>query len=357
MLLRTSVSLAFLLAALTPVAQAQETLGSTPFGAAAKPQDPDRPHPSAADQMEQLQREIERLKQEIDFVKGRATATSALLREKFAGRQLLTRTIDAGQNTAVAPTAAPPTTTQKHARVFNSVESEALGADVIMTVDGSPVTQGEIDAMVTYLMALPAGGDKTVAQQRAMMEAIRIHTLLAAFPESAAEARSHAKAALEELHKGAEFGDVLGRYGSGPNMTQEGRVQITHMCPFGLQVERAAFSAKEGDITDPVLGLSGIVLLQVDHHLPGATVEGNTVDVRMIQIPYHLEPTAVDKQRARAGLGQVDVAIRSNSLMQYLPGILRTNSDAPKVQDQTAKEAEEKAAKAKAEKAGKGDGK
>jgi hypothetical protein len=333
MLLRSFLPLASVLALSVSPSWAQ-----VPTPAPAKPADPPAASPtpppatqSPADRLEELKRELARLQVEIQYVKERAASASQLLRSKFAERAFQVRAIDAGQSAAASVFNAnvAPITTPQRARPFSDVESKSLHADVIMTVDGSTVTQAELDQLIAYLGTMPSPGDRPAMQQRATLELIRIHALMAAFPDTAKEARNNIATAREELGKGQDFDEVLKRYGTGPNMAQGGKVQITRYCPYGLAVEAAAFSGKEGEITQPVTGLTGMVLLHLGKRMAQEgsqdTGPSETIDARMIQVPYNLDQAAVDKQRGRAALGQVEIAVRNDEIMAMLPAMYRAN--------------------------------
>lgn len=315
--------------------------GGTPAVPAAKPegakQDPDRPSKSPAERIEELRRTLQQLANEIAFVESRASSTTQLLSQKFAQRGLQVRAIDAGQTASVMPTlvsSGPAQNQPRAARLLEDKEKAAFGADVLMSIDGSPVKKADFDNLVQYLMQFPSAGDRQAIDQRAALELVRIHTLLAAFPETVVEAETNMKAAVDELQKGTEFTEVLNRYGAGPNMAQGGKVQITRFCPYGLQVEQAAMAAKEGTLTAAVRGLTGLVVMKVEKVNKGQTAQADSADVQMLMIPYHLDQTAVDKHRGRAALGQVDVAVSSPDVYPMLPGMLRpqakpTSEDAP----------------------------
>ncbi len=338
MLPRITLPLTLAVVALVPVARAQENAKpaeSKPAAepakpaADAKPQDPDRPHKSPAEQFQDLTRERENLEKEIAYAKERAANATKLLREKFAARNFQPQVIEAGTSSSVMPAVTTPVTQinqPRKARLMEEKERSTFGEAVMMAVDGNPITYAEVDAMVSYLSQVPSAGDSVQLHQRATMEAIRIHTLLAAFPETSAEAMKQIEMARNELAQGQKWGDVLGRYGAGPNMTQEGKVTITRFCPYGIDVERAAFSTAAGKVADPVHGLTGMVLLAVDE------VKADTVEARMLLVPYNMDQPEVDRNRGRAALGQIDLAMREAKDFGRLPVIMQP-ADGGKKQD------------------------
>lgn len=343
MLLRITLPLTLAVLAVGPVARAQENAKPAETKPAADPakanpdgktQDPDRAHKSAAEQLQDLTRERENLEKEIAYARERAANATKLLREKFGSRNFQPQVIDAGTSASVMPAVSTPVAQinqPRKARLMEEKERQAYGDGVMMAVDGNPITTAEVDAMVSYLSTVTAAGDSVAINQRATMEAIRIHTLLAAFPETSAEAMKHVEMARNELAQGQKWSDVLGRYGAGPNMTQDGKVQITRFCPYGIDVERAAFATPEGKISDPVHGLTGMVLLAVDKVLKGDG-QNDVVEARMLLVPYNMDQPEVDRNRGRAALGQIDLALREAKDFGRLPVIMQP-ADGGKKQD------------------------
>ena len=309
-----------------PAPQGTASQGTGPQGtgapAAEKPQDPDRPHPKAEDTLADLEREKARLTKEIAFVRERAAMTTALLREKFGTRQLQTRAIDAGLS-ATATMTPTAVTTVKRARLLTDQEKQALAADVLMTVDGHPVSQAAFDALMTYLKTFPSSGDEATRAQRAMHELIRIESMTAALAESTKLAEKEVAEAVQKLKGGQPFAEVAKVYSRGPGAQPEGKITVSRFCALGFSVEAAAFLGKEGEMPPPIRSLNGFVMLQIDKQLKGETPDADQVEVHVIQVPYHSDPNEVDQARQRANIGKVDIAVRDAKVYETLPAYLR----------------------------------
>jgi hypothetical protein len=63
--------------------------------------------------------------------------------------------------------------------------------------------------------------------------------------------------------------------------------------------------------------------MQVEKVVKGPTADGDVVDVRMIQIPYHTDQQELDKVRSLAVTGRVSVAVRSAEDLTRLPLFLQ----------------------------------
>jgi hypothetical protein len=322
-----------------------------------KPADPPPPAPpkSPAERLEELQRELQRLQNEIAYVQERVAKSSTLLGDKLRNRTLSTRAIDAGLGTAVNPLPAPAPV--QPARLLSDDERTQYGKDVMMVVDGRPVTEEQVKSLVDYLGTVPASGDVPMREQRALLELIRVHNIAAHFRESAIMAEEAIRGAETDLANGGAFEEVMNRYGGIPEGQSDGKVKIPRFCKYGLLVEQAAFSTKPGERSKPVRGLTGWVLVHVDSITKGPTSDGDIADVRMILLPYHSDPEQVDKARTLAVTGQVGVAVRTAEDMAKLPLFLQPKAkpdqgqgpkvpmqpvelpkdDAPKPADQTPK--------------------
>lgn len=316
-LLQASVIL-FALTATLP-AQLPGGLG----GLGGQPATPVAPPRSPAEKLEDLKREIERLKGEMQFVEQRAAQGVAPIKDRLQNRTFAPRSIDAGASTtASTPAPAAPAKPQP-ARRMTSEEQQKFQGDVMMIVQGKAVRTADFQRLVDYLGTVKDAGDLSSREQRVSLELIRLESVLGTFEDSVVEAREQIDAAKKELDAGKPWTEAQNRYGRGPNMAQEGRVQINRYSPFGLEVEMAAFTTEKGKIVGPVRGATGYCILAIDGITKSDTDAGDTVDARLIFMPYHGDPGEMDKIRAQAITGQVDLVVRDDAAMLKLPPSLR----------------------------------
>ena len=97
----------------------------------------------------------------------------------------------------------------------------------------------------------------------------------------------------------------------------------------GRILEKEAFATDVGKVTRVVPGLTGYVLFEVKEQNKGETRATDTTEGRIILIPYHPDPKTVDQVRARAALGQVDMALRDSDVVNMLPSMLRPQTLKP----------------------------
>src|SRR5690606_7707228 len=127
-----------------------------------KPQDPE------PDPVEQLKKELRKVEEELHFIR-EVNAEGGLLTRilpRLTDRNLEPRTIDLGITVEAAPapapqpvadagTDAPGGSGRRGARLLGDAEKERLPDDVVFTVSGLPVTQGEFDALYGYYTSFP----------------------------------------------------------------------------------------------------------------------------------------------------------------------------------------------------------
>lgn len=314
-------------------AQAPEAQGKPaadpPAPAAGEPaQDPDRPEPTPAERLAELQQQKQDLEREIEFVKTRVAQSKELLRQKLTDRDMDFRSIDAGKAGPSGPIAQP--VARREARLMTAKELDTFGADVLLTVDGRPVLQSDFSALRSYLDTLVAPDQPQDVQQRmaesrdqrAMLELMRIETTIANAQEAATEAELTIGEALAEIRGGADFAQVAKKFAQGP-LAEDAKVVITRNCPFGLLVEKAAFATEEGQTTPVVRGSSGYVVVKVEERKEGETPLASQVHGRMLMVPYHPDPAELDRIRASLVLGQVALALRDKAVIHFLPPQLR----------------------------------
>lgn len=280
------------------------------------------PPRSPAEKLEDLKREIERLKGEIQFVQQRAALGAAPIKDRLQNRVFAPRSIDAGQSSAAMPAPAIPVTPQP-ARRMTSDEQQKYQGDVMMVCQGRAIRTADFQALVDYLGTVKDAGDLTSREQRTALELIRLEAVLGSFEESSLEAKQQIDAAKKELDEGKAWTEVQNRYGRGPNMAQEGKIQVARYSPLGLEVEKAAFTTAKGKVVGPVRGATGYAILAIDGLTKTDTDAGDMVDARLIFVPYHGDPGDMDKVRAQAITGQVDLVVRDDAALQKLPPSLR----------------------------------
>jgi flagellar motility protein MotE (MotC chaperone) len=234
---------------------------------AAQAQDPDKPQNSPQAQLEELQRERERLQKEIGYARERAAKKQQLLKDKLSRSQPTYRAIDAGASVPPAPVM-PAVQPPRQARVGTAEEFANQPEGTAMVVNGRPVPQRAIDELVAYLGSVPGAGDAAMQMQRALFE-----------------------------------------------------VEVTRNSMFGPLLERAAFGGTAGKRTGPIRTGDGIAVLVLRELVKGERPELDRAVGTAIQVPYTQDPTALGKAQMAVNTGQIDLIVRDDALRQQLPAM------------------------------------
>lgn len=320
------VLFSLLLAAAAPAQDGVKPTGaaSAPAGQAATGQDPDKPGPKPVDVIGELQREKERLQKEIEFARERAKQAGPALAAKLGKRGQTFAAIDAGSNAPPPSVAAP---TMRKARVMTAEELSQHGQDVVATVNGLPVRQGQIDALLNYLKSSPVAGDDTQRAQRVWFDVIRTQAMVASFPENEAGARI--ADALGELEQNKPFAEVVKHFGTVQGAQPDGSVEITRNSFLGTQFEQLAFTLQPGSRSRPFYTAQGAAILHVDAVEKGASPELDKVKAKVIQVAWQTDPATLQRALTAATTGQVEVLVRDANVLKQLPPLYQPLAPQP----------------------------
>jgi hypothetical protein len=290
----------------------------TPLPAPA--QDPDKPKPTPAQEAEALTAERHRLEAEIAYVRERAKNAKVILAEKLGAKKPTWKAIDAG--VAVSPVQAMPMSTQpRAARVGNPDEFADHGNDVMLTVNGRPVTRGAYDQLMEHLAKTPNAGAEAQRSQRVLLELIQLEGIAAMFPDN--EAAERTGDLVGQLEAGKPIAELAKAVGTLPGAAEDGRIELTRNSMYGLRFEREAFATEPGRRARPFRTANGLVILQVDSMVKGATPEQDKLVLHAIQVPYTPDAQQLQKVQASVSMGQIDVVVRDDQVLAMLPEMFR----------------------------------
>lgn len=287
---------------------------------AAQAQDPDKPQNSPQAQLEELQRERERLQREIGYARERAAKKQQLLKDKLSRAQPTYRAIDAGASVPPAPVM-PAVQPPRQARVGTAEELANQPEGTAMVVNGRPVPQRAIDELVAYLASVPGAGDAAMQTQRALFELIRVEATAATFDETQAETEDRVGQVLGDLDAGKAAAELAKTVGTLRGADAEGTVEVTRNSMFGPLLERAAFGGTAGKRTGPIRTGDGIAVLVLRELVKGERPELDRAVGTAIQVPYTQDPTALGKAQMAVNTGQIEVIVRDDALRQRLPAM------------------------------------
>src|SRR5262245_30686467 len=161
-----------------PVPSPLPTPGQTP------PADPEKPKQTPEQELAELAKEKARLEAEIKYVKDRAKNNKQMLASKLQAPTQNFRGIDAGIN---RPPAALPTPQPRYARLAAGDELTSFPQDVMLLVNGRPISRAVFDAVVTHLKVAGGAEPDNMRAQRVLYDLVAIEVMSGTFAESEAE--------------------------------------------------------------------------------------------------------------------------------------------------------------------------
>ena len=331
----TAASLLFLAAPsfLTSMALAQAPGAKPPAAApaATAAQDPEKQAPPAVDPVEALIREKARLEREIEFARARVAAARSSLTTRFKPLERNWREIDAGTLTQTNTAAVAAQARPQAARVASKPESEMLGTDGMLLVNGAVIRRPLFDSVMAYLRTVPNSGTDEQRAQRVLRELIRTEVASTAFPDS--EALVVAAQVVQRLANGNTPAEMARMYGIIPGATADGRIDMMRNSALGPVLEQAAFATEVGQTTTPIRTSMGAVVLKVAAFEKGASPELDKVQVDAILVPYTQDSFALQKVLDTAMAGQVTLVGRDQSVVDMLPEMFRSQGPRSKPVD------------------------
>ena len=313
---------------LAPNMELRSVAAGLAAGLAAQAQDPDKPQNSPQQQVEELQREKERLQKEIGYARQRAAQKQQLLTEKLARTKPTYRAIDAGRNLPPPPVM-PAIQQPRQARVATAEEMANQPEGTALVVNGRPVPQRAIDELVAYLASTPGAGDAAAQQQRALFDLIRLEAIASSFDEAQAETEDRVGQVGGDLDAGKSPAELVKAVGSVRGADAEGGIEVTRNSWLGPLFERAAFGAEPGKRTRPIRTGDGIAVLVLKEIKKGERPELDRAVCTAIQVPYSQDQNAIGKAQTAVNTGQVDVLVRDEALRKALPAMFQPQSAAP----------------------------
>ncbi|MCU0867304.1 MAG: hypothetical protein MUC36_26270 [Planctomycetes bacterium] len=297
--------------------------GTAPAAGAQEPakQDPDKPQPTPAQQIDELTKEKARLQKEIDYARERAKNAKVLLREKFAPRTATHRAIDAGVMAGPSKMTAPPVSPPKAASIATAEELGNHPQGTMLIVNGRPIAQASYDQLMKYLGTLPNAGDEAMRSQRAMFELIRVESTASTFEDN--EATERMGELVAQLEGGKQIGDLIKDYAPVAGGNPDGSIEVTRNSVFGPWLEMVAFETAAGSRSRPFRTGQGLVLLQTDKVEKGASPELDKVIGKAILVPYSNDPEAMNKAQMAISMGQVEIKVRDQKALESLPAMFR----------------------------------
>jgi hypothetical protein len=300
----------------------------------AQTQDPDKPQNSPQAQLEELQREKERLGKEVGYVKERAANQKKLLAEKLLRGKPQYKSIDAGSNMPAAPVAKVAPVTPRMARVATKEELGNMPEGAAMLVNGRPVMQRALNDLAAFLAkatpaaptdadAQTAAAEATMRGQRAAFDFLRIEAIASSFDEVQAETEDQIGQIAAALDGGKPIAEFVKAHGSVRGADADGRISVTPYSPFGPLFEQVAFTTEVGKRSRPFRTAEGLALLVVESETKGERAELDRRSCVVVQIPYTKDAAAMGAAQTAVNQGQVDVIVRDAQGLEIVPAMFK----------------------------------
>lgn len=325
-------------------AQAQPAAAPQPpqgQGTATKPANPEAAIKPVTpeERIAQLKKELEKLQGEkafIDQVEAKG-GLPARVRAQVTDRKVTHQTTeDSGFKASSQPAAGNPAgnvvgndgTTpnpvaaapRKKARLLGDAEKKNLSAEVVMTVDGLPITKQEVEDVMSYFKSYVGEASDDTMKTRAMTQLITARAVEAAFPKTAAMAEKSIEDAKKALESGKSFEDVAKAMSQCPSKERGGDLgSFPREGMMDLLFAKAAFSQKVGEVSKVVRTPFGFHIVKTTAFKKGATPAQDEVQASHILAMYDADQMKVRQAAGRAYSGQVDIAFASDEWRKLCP--------------------------------------
>ncbi|MEO0479961.1 MAG: peptidylprolyl isomerase [Planctomycetota bacterium] len=135
--------------------------------------------------------------------------------------------------------------------------------DVICVVESVPATEGEFNALLSYLTAQNPDAPAERLQKDAMVALLTRKVARARAGEGITKVTSTANEVLAKLNEGADFAEMARNYSEGPTRTVGGDLNFFGRGQMDLNFEVAAFSLEKGQTSGLVESPFGLHIIKV----------------------------------------------------------------------------------------------
>ncbi len=160
--------------------------------------------------------------------------------------------------------------------------------------------------------------------------------------ETALEAaKAKAQDLLDQIHKGAKFGDLAKKYSDGPSAKDGGDLSYFKRGTLSKELEDKVFLLKAGEVTEVIRTKQGYVILQAAEHQTAGIPTLKEVEPRIQDALY--------MQKLQPALRAYLTTLREEAYIDYKNGYLDTGASAKQTKpiETTAKESNAKKLKKK----------
>ncbi|MCB9871299.1 MAG: peptidylprolyl isomerase [Planctomycetes bacterium] len=279
------------------------------------------PAPEAVPQVDpivQLKNSLQVAKRECDYL-GRVQKEGGLL-ARFQRNRAAVREMQQRVNPAPLGPAMP---SRKSARLLGDAEKARLGDKVVFTVAGVPVTQEELDAMVSYLGSYPRKDNTTDVKTHAILALVKAKAGEGLHPKEANAARAALTQAHKKLEGGESFGDLAKAISDDKASAANGGA--LDWMVRGTADEcyaRHAFALKPGQVSPVFCNVEGFHIVRVL-----GTKRGETADLDRVRTSHIVkrftDARGLAQLQQKIASGSIDLAFRTDELRKLAPAQFR----------------------------------
>jgi peptidyl-prolyl cis-trans isomerase SurA len=187
-----------------------------------------------------------------------------------------------------------------------------------------------------------AGGDAAKADPATAASSASSSVPQADTDAALAAAQAKANDVLDQIHKGAKFGDLAKKYSDGPSAKDGGDLSYFKRGTLAKELEDKVFALKPGEITDVIRTKQGYVILEVVEHQTAGIPTLKEVEPRIQDALY--------MQKLQPALRTYLTSLREDAFIDIKAGYVDSGASAKQTKPVETDAKEDKAKKLKKKK-------
>ena len=208
---------------------------------------------------------------------------------------------------------------ERKGRLLGDQEKAAIAKGVVMTVDGLPVLESEIDKLAEYYGSYMAGS-KNEHKTKAIAEIIKVRVAEARYKDKLALVRQRIDAIYQKVTVSKEdFAEVAKVDSEGPSGANGGNLDFFAREGMVGPFARWAFTLGIGKISPVFASPFGYHIVKVTGRQKGATPAMDQVKASHILVMFTRNTEELKALMQAAESGKSDVAVFSREWRQLLP--------------------------------------
>ncbi len=222
-----------------------------------------------------------------------------------------------------APMPAPPKIAPaRKPVVLDEDASKSYGNEVICLINGGAVRKADVVELADYVHSTGQDIEEGMAQSMAFEAELRRVLAQRLSGSNTGEAEKRIQGAKADLERGISFEQIAKAESSGPGREQGGDLgSLRRNSPYGLHIEREAFALQAGERSGIFTTPLGYAIVMVSGRNKAESPATETVDARLILIPYLSDIDEVQQLQGTFDMGRAEIVFpaANKDWMQRLP--------------------------------------